>query len=314
MPPELIQLFSDLDLDRIRLVRPTKFVFLCGGFIAAPGTTRPECLRDYLFRIKRLGDRMDIVLAEAANQLYRDTEYRDLISFEEDVARIASVVLVISESPGSLAELGAFSSNPTIRHALRVVAQSQYETTESFIRYGPIERMIKDDRGFVGFYPWRTNRLGKLVASSAKPHAREIVRFIQDHLNRASSTFGWNSHPELRLFFVLYWIIHLALAISPTLLHECVERILPGTSATQIRNHLFCLKLAGWIDRTAYSGRDYWHALHAQDAFEYAFLAGVHDRDTVRRRIAVTTSFRRHEVVPRHVLTSAAAARRQPRR
>jgi hypothetical protein len=56
------------------------------------------------------------VLAEDAFRLFRDSDYSDLISFEEDLARIASVVLVIAESAGSLAELGAFASNDTIRH------------------------------------------------------------------------------------------------------------------------------------------------------------------------------------------------------
>ncbi|WP_204275442.1 retron St85 family effector protein, partial [Enterobacter hormaechei] len=82
-----------------------------------------------------------IVLAEEANQIYRDTEYSDLITFEEDIARIAAVVLVIAESAGSLAELGAFTANDTIRQALRVVIPDHHETAESFVRYGPIERL-----------------------------------------------------------------------------------------------------------------------------------------------------------------------------
>jgi hypothetical protein len=78
--------------------------------IKESGFSRPDSLRDCLWRVCLLSRRLkgEVVLAEKANQLYRETKYTDLISFEEDIARIASLVLVIAESPGSLAELGAF--------------------------------------------------------------------------------------------------------------------------------------------------------------------------------------------------------------
>ncbi|WP_315716472.1 MULTISPECIES: retron St85 family effector protein [unclassified Bradyrhizobium] len=154
MVPELRTLFDDLNLDGVRVFRPSKFMFLCGGYIAKEHDARPVNLRDYLFRVKRISNRYDIVLAEKATQLFRDSAYNDLISFEEDIARIASVVLVIAESPGSLAELGAFTANDTIRNALRVVIQNQHEVAESFVRYGPIERIKKAKRANLAVYPW----------------------------------------------------------------------------------------------------------------------------------------------------------------
>jgi len=108
-------------------------MFLCGGYIANDENAKAKNLRDYLFRVRQIANRYNIVLAEKATQLFRDSEYDDLISFEEDVARIAAVVLVIAESPGSLAELGAFTANDTIRNALRVVIQQQHEIAESFV-------------------------------------------------------------------------------------------------------------------------------------------------------------------------------------
>jgi hypothetical protein len=107
---ELRILYDDLNFDGVRVFRPSKFMFLCGGYISGDKSAKAKNLRDYLFRVKQIATKYDIVLAEKATQLFRDSEYDDLISFEEDVARIAAVVLVIAESPGSLAELGAFTS------------------------------------------------------------------------------------------------------------------------------------------------------------------------------------------------------------
>jgi hypothetical protein len=115
---ELRVLYDDLKLDGVRVFRPSKFMFLCGGYIASDENAKAKNLRDYLFRVRQIANRYNIVLAEKATQLFRDSEYDDLISFEEDVARIAAVVLVIAESPGSLAELGAFTANDTIKNEL----------------------------------------------------------------------------------------------------------------------------------------------------------------------------------------------------
>lgn len=112
---ELTSFYGDLELSQLRVYRPSKFVFLCGGFISLDSRARAQNLRDYLYRVRGLSPRYNIVLAEIATQLYRDGGYTDLISFEEDIARIASVVLVIAESAGSLAELGAFTANDTIQ-------------------------------------------------------------------------------------------------------------------------------------------------------------------------------------------------------
>jgi hypothetical protein len=104
--PPLLQLFEDLDHSKLGFKYPSKFIFLCGGVISKTG--KAISLRDYLYRVRNIEGRLagGIILAEEATQLYRDSHYRDLISFEEDIARIAAIVLVIPESPGSLAELG----------------------------------------------------------------------------------------------------------------------------------------------------------------------------------------------------------------
>jgi hypothetical protein len=165
-----LKLYEDLDHSKLRFKYPSRFIFLCGGIISNDG--RAVSLRDYLYRVRNIKSRLagGIILAEEATQLYRDSHYRDLISFEEDVARIAAIVLVIPESPGSLAELGSFSTNDTIRQALRVIIQEQHERADSFIRFGPIQRLYTlHGRDFVGVYPWRINNSNQAVHDSEAP-------------------------------------------------------------------------------------------------------------------------------------------------
>jgi hypothetical protein len=219
---ELVQLYHDLDLERLRVTRPSTFLFLCGGALATDGA-KPLNLRDYIYRYRRLRSPYEIVLAEKATQLYRDTNYTDLISFEEDIARIAAVVLVIAESAGSLAELGAFASNDTILKALRVMIKEKHESDESFIRYGPVERVKKAKREYLGVYPWRDHANGNLIVSSVRPHYTEIRRFINDNIESIPASMSAHNLPEsTRLFYVIYWIIFLCLAVRPTNLYQYI--------------------------------------------------------------------------------------------
>ena len=63
---------------------------------------------------------------------------------------------MIVESPGSIAELGAFSVKDVIAQRLMVAVRRQYNTAGSFISLGPISYLKKlspkRDRVFV--YPW----------------------------------------------------------------------------------------------------------------------------------------------------------------
>jgi hypothetical protein len=310
---ELVAFFADLDFEKLRINRPSKFVFLCGG--QTIGSARSSLsLRDYIYRTKKLQKRVNanVLLAEKAIQIYRETDYSDLISFEEDIATISSVVLLIAESAGSLTELGAFSTNATIRKSLRVIAQQKYAKAESFIRYGPIERIIKaGNRNFVGYYPWRVTPAGRFVRASARLHYDEIQKFITDHLDAVPDSELYRLHTERQPFYVIYWIIYLSLAISVSDLYACAILLMPKIGIPEIRNKLYCMELAGWISRTSYSGKDYFFVLHEHDPFDYAFRSTVSDRDSTRRKFIVAEALSKESTVPSHVRKSAREARRK---
>lgn len=122
-----------LKLEAVRVRRPKRFIFLCGGKIKAEGARRSPSLRDFLYNIlvKSQGlSSIGIVLAETANDLFKESKYRDLIKFEEDIAQISDLILLVGESAGSLTELGAFSMNVHISERLLILVKtSHYEET-----------------------------------------------------------------------------------------------------------------------------------------------------------------------------------------
>ncbi|MEQ1771710.1 MAG: retron St85 family effector protein [Devosia sp.] len=299
--------YDDLDKNQLRVTHPFPLIFLCGGKVGLTGAA--QSLRDYIYRTNRPGSsNFRFVLAEQANALYRDTRYHDLISFEEDIARIASLVVVIAESPGSLAELGAFASSPPIRPSLRILIQELYASDESFIRFGPVERIRRDGDENVGVFPWTTKDNGFLDAESVAPHAEEIEKFLGDHMKRVPASTLYVNLPEAQVFFLIYWIIYLGLALSHSAIASCLLTIMPTFPVHELSNKIYCMEIAGWVKRLKYSGKEYLYACDG-DPFAYSFKAGVTKRDSLRRKTEAVRSIKQDWQAPKYVRDTAASAR-----
>lgn len=222
-------------------------------------------------------------------------------------------MLVIPESPGSLAELGSFAANDTIRRALRVIIQDRYANSESFVRYGPIQKIIRTySRDHIGVYPWRTNSSNYPVVRSIRPHYRAIVDFINDHLHRVHASTVFPPAHEHQIFCVIYWIIYLFLAVSANALEQCVIALMPTVTASEINNKIYCMILAGWVQKFSYSSKDYYYATLDDDPFAYSYKPGTSVRDTLRRKAEISVAVRAFENVPHPVIRRASAIRKVP--
>ncbi|MCJ9754470.1 retron St85 family effector protein [Neorhizobium sp. BETTINA12A] len=309
LPAPLLNLYNDIDLDAVHVRRVKPFVFLCGGHMAGLDG-KPASLRKYLLKTRGLQNKIKakIVLAEEANQLYRDTEYSDLITFEEDIAVISSMVLLIAESAGSLAELGAFATSDQIRPALSVIMTTAHFEQESFVRFGPIQKVLTEDEARIAAFPWRTRRDGEIIKSSVSSHFHEIQKFINNQIKSRPTQFLLRNSTEFSLFIKILWVIHLSRAIGISELHRYLLDMGNNIAQKEVKNKLYCMKIAGWIDKYTYSNKAYWHPLTEQDPFaRYSYKAQTADRDTVRRKLEVTEAVKRDLRPPTHVLRHVAS-------
>lgn len=67
--------------------------------------------------------------------------YQNLVDFEKDAGCLTRGILLISESPGALAELGSFCTDEDLCERLLVVVAKEYYEAPSFIGLGPVRRI-----------------------------------------------------------------------------------------------------------------------------------------------------------------------------
>jgi len=77
------------------------------------------------------------------DELLFGPKHQDLISLENILADSVDAIVLIVESYGAVAELGAFASNKRLRKKLICIVDEKYKKKKSFINYGPL-RLLKD--------------------------------------------------------------------------------------------------------------------------------------------------------------------------
>ncbi|UWX69149.1 retron St85 family effector protein [Burkholderia gladioli] len=179
---------SKIDLEKSRVKPYEGFIFLCGGPTDARSAL-PTSLRDALYRelVKRDSDEARIRVAEHYKDWAHDSIYNDLVLFEQHIAELSSIIVLILESPGAIAELGLFSTIDVFREKLLVFVDSQYYKTSSFIKLGPVDFLEKNHGNIAEVHRWLNNRL-QVDGELAEDLQAEIAEAVRSRLSKKKIT------------------------------------------------------------------------------------------------------------------------------
>ncbi|EEV5215045.1 UDP-3-O-(3-hydroxymyristoyl)glucosamine N-acyltransferase, partial [Salmonella enterica] len=97
-----------------------------------------------------------------------------LLSLETQLANSVDLIVLIPESPGSFAELGAFSMDKALAKKMLVIRMGEYKSGKSFINHGPI-RLVRAYGGEIFDIP-------KNFDEKNPNHVRAVLDKIKDTL------------------------------------------------------------------------------------------------------------------------------------
>lgn len=203
MPDPGQELASVLSLQGLRRDASPPLVFVCGGSIASDGDASSHTSRKrFLDYARRKHPDLSSRIRLAEDIMDQDTArlFSDLLVMENTVAGLASVIVVFVESPGAIAELGAFSVLDEVRDKLLLVVDDKHFRSPSFIRHGPIEHVEKVLKKTSLVFPWITDAAGFSVqelASDLKVVATEIERRQEDAISENVVSPNNDSHRAL---------------------------------------------------------------------------------------------------------------------
>lgn len=150
---------------------------------------------------------------------------RSALEMEADLANLADLVIIVVESPGTFAELGAFSLSDPLRVKLLPLVDKKYADAESFIANGPLRWIDRESQ----FAPTIYVPLYRIL---------EVVDHIEERISRIPKSKicrleDLAKSPKHLLFFLcdLVAIIYPATA---NMIEYYIRKIAPSISSSGI--------------------------------------------------------------------------------
>lgn len=174
---------------------------------------------------------------EEIQDWHSDGIFKDLVSFELELAAICSLVVIIPESEGSLVELGAFSQLPELNEKSIVICSSNFALDASFINLGILRFLSVQKSSRVRAYPWDTKAPSKITPELVS----DVISDIKQELEELQQSQTLRSNQRSHSMVVICELLRFFVALKE---HEILEYLkLTGFLLTkeELRGKLFLL-------------------------------------------------------------------------
>jgi hypothetical protein len=259
-------LLDHLDLLSCRVVfSASPIVLLCGG--AVKEKERPEdpdpTPASFRHSLSKANTTYELFRPEEITNWQDDGIYQNLMDFEKDLASICTLVVIILESEGSIAELGAFSQLPDLSKKLIVIKSSEF-SVPSFINYGILRYLTNENESCVKTYPWNiTDPL-----SVSEDIIEDTIKDIQEELAKLKKTGVFKLRNHSHIIILICEIINLFVALKEKEILNYLRRFNVDIDPKELKSKLFLLerfniiRIAEYSDSKFYlSGKDEFHKL-----------------------------------------------------
>lgn len=267
------------------------FVFLCGGENDPVHCSPVLSARHLIYRELTSGRYSDLAsrlkLAEDIQDWFRDGTYSDLVTFEQHLASLSSVILLVVESPGSIAELGAFSVAEPIGKRLITVLAEQHFDSDSFIRLGPINRLEKAAERKPLVYDWLdedpiTKKLSPRF-ERLEPKVEEILGDVRSLLDSAYTEQVFVKNDPGHVMIMICELCDLFGALTETEIAEYICKYNDSITYKEISQFLFLLQKCSVLRQKPVGHGRYYYAPDWKPHITFSFSDSRRvDRDRVR--------------------------------
>lgn len=145
-------------------------LFLCGAASNKEKLSNRDIIRKKLEKTPNLS----ILYPEDMFMEMLNRKKYDLLTLERFLANNSDIIMIVCESPGSFAELGAFVNNKDTFEKVVVLLQTKYKNVNSFIRQGPVEYVIKKNKNSVIYF---NNDIDEAI-NKIKKYLRKRFRYL----------------------------------------------------------------------------------------------------------------------------------------
>lgn len=186
---------------------------------------------------------------EEIKDWHTDGIFKDLVSFELELAAICSLVVIVPESEGSLVELGAFSQLHELSEKSIVICSSQFARDASFINLGILRFLTARNESRVKTYPWDIKRPDSISSELVD----DVISDIKHELDRLPASQVLKISQRAHSSIVICELLRFFVALKENEIYEYLGLIGFELTKDELRGKLFLLKSFGLIKTQPYS-------------------------------------------------------------
>lgn len=226
-------------------------VLLCGGCVktkerADDPTPPTKSLRHAIINSNTT---YETYIPENIKSWQSDGIFKNLMHFEEDLASICSLVVVILESYGSLAELGAFFQHPDLSHKIVVIRSTDFHDHPSFINLGILRHLAEKGEFRVKSYPWNIKSPATSITDEV---VGDVISGIQEVLDRLPRRPTLNLSNQSHVVVLICEIIELFSALKESEIFEYLTSVGVAITKDEIKRKLFLLEQFRLVEKVTY--------------------------------------------------------------
>ncbi|QHP79163.1 hypothetical protein EO763_03875 [Pectobacterium odoriferum] len=254
----LIDEFSSLSYSNFSLYLTPHKIFICGGEINT-GKLIPQSLRDRIIEFFEVnnddGLSKSFIMAETFKDYFRENTYSDLYSFEDDIAKLSTLIIICLESPGSLVELGMFANISDPKKILIFAPDEHVQAEDSFIFLGPLSYLKRKDKESVHIFPWPNKE------ENNYPDLPLVIECIKNRLKTSSKTTNFNSTNPAHIALLIYDIVHTFYPIKDYEIELALVALDIDIDENIIKRLLYLLQSMSMVGKKKYSNITFYYPL-----------------------------------------------------
>jgi hypothetical protein len=243
-------------------------------------SARRDTLAGY---IRRKHPDVFLFYAEDVWEHVSDDEGVNALQMEEQLAGLADLLIVVAESAGTFAELGAFSVSAQLRRKLFPIVDRKYSNDRSFLNTGPITWVNRESR----FKPAVSCDFDAILLAGAEVDDRILK--IPDRGKISSIESKDLSNFPKHLLFLIADLVAVVGPVPTDQLRVIVEGVIGGQTTMDFRSLLGLACTMKLIEFNTVDGlRYYWRPLANGHLESYQTLKRMFDLSLERARFLAT--------------------------
>jgi hypothetical protein len=316
MDESILSFLKSVDLANCRVRNTPRLIFLCGGITRKSG--KYSSARDYFFRYVKAEDHTllkRVRLAESVNNWFDQQVFDDLLELEVILADCSDLTLLFVESPGSIAELGAFAASEELRRRTLAVLNSAYQQERTFIADGPVRRIKAADKDLVRYWKWDPKHINSAESlAELKDMSKELVALLNEKGRTAIKEQTLSKKSPGHAMFLIADLVEIVGISFVAEIVECLTEWGFDVDRDKVLRYLLLLEHLQLTKTERRSNQVYYLSRVSTPLISHAFIPGakIRDRDRWKNLIrgSLAKSDERRMAVYRRDLKDQARRRR----